>query len=97
LADTISVTENLSPSAKEVENLETMEAVLGHFTHQLNNASATILGKAQVAKMALLKGKIQDPEGKLMPALQSIENSVAKICELVGLLQTLTDLKKERE
>jgi hypothetical protein len=97
LADTLSVTEKLSTAPEEMEKLDSVEAVLGHFTHKLNNTTATILGKAQMAKLALVSGKIQDPEGKLMPALQSIEASVAKICELVRLLEILPNLKKQPE
>lgn len=77
------------------EKEETLEGVVGSFTHKLNNATATILGKAQLAKMAVMKGKIQDPEGKLLPALESIEAAVARISEAIEILQNLPGLKKE--
>lgn len=69
--------------------------IVGQFTHKLNNATATILGKAQLAKMAVVKGKIQDPGGKLLPALESIEAAVGKITEAIEILQNLPGLKKE--
>lgn len=82
-----------SGSAEEAS--ESTDEIVGQFTHKLNNATATILGKAQLAKMAVLKGKIQDPEGKLLPALESIEAAVAKISETIEILQSLPGLKKE--
>lgn len=82
-----------SNSSEEKE--KTLEGVVGNFTHKLNNATATILGKAQLAKLAVMKGKIQDPEGKLLPALESIEAAVARITEATEILHTLPGLKKE--
>lgn len=79
-----------------VVSRDTFEGVIGNFIHKMNNATATILGKAQLAKMSVLKGKIQDPEGKLLPALESIEASVTKICEAMEVLQLLPDAKKEK-
>lgn len=86
-----------APSAKlgTGRDKRQIETVVGTFIHRVNNATATILGKAQLAKLALLKGKIADPEGKLKPALDSIEQSVAKIGEALQLLSLLTD-KKEK-
>jgi hypothetical protein len=79
-----------------LENRRNLETVLGTFIHRVNNATATILGKAQLAKLALLKGKIADPEGKLKPALDSIEQSVSKIGEALQLLSLLTDKNNEK-
>ncbi len=85
----------LISSGSSGENSATLEEVVETFTHKLNNAVATILGKAQLAKMGVLKGKINDLEGKLLPALESIEAAVAKIAEAVEILQTLPGLKKD--
>ncbi len=77
------------------ETSENPEEIVGQFTHKLNNATATILGKAQLAKLAVTQGKIKDSEGKLLAALESIEATVAKIGEALEILQTLPGLKKE--
>ncbi|MCI0329615.1 MAG: hypothetical protein L0196_01485 [candidate division Zixibacteria bacterium] len=77
------------------EASEGADEIVGQFTHQLNNATATILGKAQLAKLAVTSGKIKDPQGKLLPALASIEAAVARIGEALEILQTLPGLKKE--
>ncbi|MCI0406307.1 MAG: hypothetical protein L0Z48_00585 [candidate division Zixibacteria bacterium] len=74
---------------------ETTDEIVGQFTHQLNNATATILGKAQLARLAVAQKKIQDPEGKLVPALESIEAAVAKIGLAVEILNGLPGMKKE--
>ena len=85
----------LFSSGSAEENSETLDEIVGDFTHKLNNATATILGKAQLAKLAVMQGKIQDPEGKLLPALESIEAAVARISEATEILQNLPGLKKE--
>jgi len=77
------------------EGSESTDEIVGQFTHKLNNAAATILGKAQLAKLAVAQKKIQDPEGKLLPALESIEAAVAKIGEAVEILNALPGMKKE--
>ncbi len=82
-----------SGSAEEAP--EKTDEIVGQFTHKLNNATATILGKAQLAKLAVTQGKIHDPGGKLLSALESIEAAVTKISEAVEILQSLPGLKKE--
>lgn len=86
----------LFSSGSADETSESTGEIIGQFTHKLNNATATILGKAQLAKMAVRQGKIQDSGGKLLPALESIEAAVAKISEAIEILQSLPGLKKEK-
>ena len=82
-------------SGSEEERGERVEEIVGQFTHKLNNATATILGKAQLAKLSLTQGKIEDPGGKIRSALESIEAAVAKIGEAVEMLNALPGMKKE--
>jgi hypothetical protein len=77
------------------ETSEGTDEIVGQFTHKLNNATATILGKAQLAKLALTQGKIADPGGKLLSAFESIEAAVAKIGEAVKMLEALPGMKTE--
>lgn len=74
---------------------ESTEEIVGQFSHKLNNITATILGKAQLAKLAVTQGKISDPGGKLVSALEAIEAAVAKIGESVAMLDALPGMKKE--
>jgi len=74
---------------------ESTEEIVGQFSHKLNNITATILGKAQLAKLAVTQGKISDPGGKLMAALEAIEAAVARIGESVAMLDALPGMKKE--
>ncbi|HXF49292.1 MAG TPA: hypothetical protein VNL73_07705 [Verrucomicrobiae bacterium] len=77
------------------ETPEKTDEIVSQFTHKLNNATATILGKAQLAKLAITQGKIADPGGKLLSAFESIEASVAKIGEAVKMLDALPGMKTE--
>ena len=85
----------LFSSGKAEEASESTDEIVEQFTHKLNNATATILGKAQLAKLAVTQGKIQDPGGKLRSALESIEAAVARIGEAIEMLNALPGLKKE--
>jgi hypothetical protein len=76
------------------ETAESTKEIVEQFSHKLNNVSATILGKAQLAKLAITQKKIQDPGGKLLSALESIEAAVAKIGEAVEILNALPGMKK---
>lgn len=78
------------------EATERPDEIVGQFTHKLNNATATILGKAELARLAVQQGKIQDPEGKLLAALESIEAAVAKIGEALEILDAISGLKKDQ-
>ncbi|MGH8004825.1 MAG: hypothetical protein ACRECJ_08895, partial [Limisphaerales bacterium] len=98
-SDTLTMDESfpgLFSSGSGDEISESTDEIVGQFTHKLNNATATILGKAQLAKMAVMQKKIQDPGGKLLSALESIEAAVAKISEAIEILQNLPGLKKEQ-
>lgn len=70
--------------------------IVSRFAHKLNNVTATILGKAELARLAVKQGKVQDSEGKLLAALEAIEGAVARIGEALEILQALPGLKKEQ-
>lgn len=98
LSDILTVEESYPgffPGDELKEEADAVANVIGDFAHKLNNATATILGKAQLAKMAVANGKVQDSEGKLLPALESIETSVAKICEALEALQKASGLTRD--
>ena len=55
----------------------------------INNATATILGRAQLVESAIQKGDVPDPDSRLATSVQVISNGV----ETIGaILKDLTNL-----
>lgn len=70
-----------------LEALRTITATLNHY---VNNAIATILGRAQLVQICLNKGQIVDSNNMTMTSMIIIENSVKTITSVMEELKKLT-------
>ncbi|MFZ1684532.1 MAG: HDOD domain-containing protein [Candidatus Zixiibacteriota bacterium] len=69
--------------------LESLKTITATFNHYMNNATATILGRAQLVEYGIAKGQIVDPTGSLTTAMQIITNGVTTISAVMEELKNL--------
>jgi len=69
--------------------LESLKTITATFNHYMNNATATILGRAQLVDYGIQHGQIQDPTGSLQTAMQVITNGVTTISSVMEELKNL--------
>lgn len=69
--------------------LESLKTITATFNHYMNNATATILGRAQLVEYAITKGQIHDPDGQLATAMQVISGGVNTISRVMEELKNL--------
>lgn len=70
-----------------LDSLKTITATLSHY---INNASATILGRAQLVELALSKGSVSDPDKVTANSMQIIVKSVEFISVVLEELKKLS-------
>ncbi len=73
--------------------LEALQTITATFNHYINNASATILGRAQLVEISIQQGNIGDPRGTAAMSMQVISNSVNTICAVMNELKSLTEFE----
>lgn len=69
--------------------LESLKTITATFNHYMNNATATILGRAQLIEYGITKGTIQDQTGQLRSAMTIITNGVNTISSVMEELKNL--------
>lgn len=74
-----------------LENLQTISAT---FSHYVNNATATILGRAQLVEAGVNSGAVTDPSGSIVSAMQIIINSVSTISTFIDEIKGLTSFDR---
>lgn len=70
--------------------LESVKTITATFHHYVNNATATILGRAQLLEFAVSRGSLADPDGSLRTAIQVITGGVNTIGVLMEELRNLS-------
>lgn len=70
--------------------LETLRTITATFNHYINNATATILGRAQLVELAVKNGVIPDHEGQILQTMKVIIQSVNTICLVMKELKNLS-------
>lgn len=70
--------------------LETLKTITATFNHYINNATATILGRAQLVEMAIKNEEMKDKNGQVARAMDVIINGVNTICLVMKELKDLT-------
>jgi len=70
-----------------LESLRTITATLSHY---INNASATILGRAQLVELAMSKGTVADPDKVAANSMSIIVKSVEFISVVLEELKKLS-------
>ncbi len=70
--------------------LESLKAITATLSHYINNASATILGRAQLVGLAIKKGNINDDNKVAYSSMLIIEKSVEMISLVLEELKSLS-------
>ncbi len=70
-----------------LDSLKTITATLSHY---INNASATILGRAQLVELALQKGRVKDDKGMAEQSMGTIVRAVETISLVLEELKKLS-------
>ncbi|MCP4582540.1 MAG: HDOD domain-containing protein [candidate division Zixibacteria bacterium] len=89
----ISIIENQKLQNKIIEQekhrvaLEALRTTLATFSHYVNNATAAIIGRAQILDLYLAQGKLDDPEGRISHSVKIISESVDTICAVLDELK----------
>jgi len=73
--------------------LEALKTITATFNHYINNATATILGRAQLVEMAIEKDEMSDKNGNLTKAMGAIINSVNTISLVMKELKDLSSFE----
>ncbi|MDF1545597.1 MAG: HDOD domain-containing protein [bacterium] len=73
--------------------LDTIKTITATFNHYINNAAATILGRAQLIEVGHQRGEIIDSKGTLENSISVINNGVNTITAFMGELKNLTEPK----
>jgi hypothetical protein len=73
--------------------LEALGTILATFSHFINNATAAIIGRAQILNLLLEQQKLSDPEGKITESVKTISESVDLISAVLEETKELTEFK----
>jgi len=73
-----------------IRNLRTITAT---FSHYINNATATILGRAQLIEAGIESGAVKDPSGSVGTAMQVIVNAVSTIGTFMDEISSLSEFE----
>ena len=84
---------SLSEQEKNRVALEALKTTLATFSHYVNNATAAIIGRAQILGLYLNQGKLDDPEGKIAESMRIISESVDVISAVLEELKEYPEYK----
>jgi putative nucleotidyltransferase with HDIG domain len=70
--------------------LEALKVICATFSHHINNATTTILGRAQLVHLATQRGEQDELAQKVAQSMTVIENAVDTITEVLGELKCLS-------
>jgi putative nucleotidyltransferase with HDIG domain len=73
--------------------LESLRTTLATFSHYVNNATAAIIGRAQILDLYLNQGKLKDTDGKISHSVKIISESVDTICAVLEELKEFPEFK----
>lgn len=90
LRDQRRMQQEVARSQMERAALEAVQTIAATFNHYINNAVATILGRAQLVEIKLKRGEIIDLSGDIARSMQTIVGGVNTVC---SVLEELTDIK----
>jgi len=95
----IAIIENKNLQTKILEQerhkvaLEALRTTLATFSHYVNNATAAIIGRAQILDLYLAQGKLEDREDKISHSVKIISESVDIICAVLDELKEFPEFK----
>jgi len=93
LLENRSMQREIAQTQMEKASLDALKTITATFNHYINNASATILGRAQLVELKLNKGEIADPAGEVTAAMRVISDGVNTICSVIEELKELSEFK----
>jgi len=73
----------------EKASLDALKTITATFNHYINNASATILGRAQLVELGIQNGEVIDRKGSAAAAMREIMTRVKAISAVMGELEKL--------
>lgn len=73
--------------------LESLKAIATTFSHYINNATAAILGRAQLMELAITKGEIVDQKGIAALSAGTIVDAVETISTILEELKKMTSFE----
>ncbi len=85
--------QEVSRTKMEKAALETLKTISATFNHYINNAAATILGRAQLVQVGLKNSEITDKKGSVALAMDVIIRGVDTIGTVMDELKNLSDFK----
>ncbi len=93
LRENRSMQREIAQTQMEKAALDALKTITATFNHYINNASATILGRAQLVELKLDRGEITDPAGETASAMRVIIDGVNTICSVIQELKELSTFK----
>ncbi len=69
--------------------LESLRIILATFSHYINNATTSIMGRSQLIDFAIKRGEIKDESGKISSSMKIIQQGVENITAVLNGLKKL--------
>lgn len=76
--------------------LESLKVILATFSHYINNATTSIMGRSQLIEISIKKGEIKDESGKISNSMKIIQQGVENITAVLNGLKKLDSFKTVR-
>ncbi len=93
LADKRSMQREIARTQMEKASLDALQTITATFNHYVNNAAATILGRAQLLQVDLQRGRLIDKSGCADLSLETIVQGVSTIKLVLDELTSLNSFK----
>jgi HD-like signal output (HDOD) protein len=76
--------------------LESLKIILATFSHYINNATTSIMGRSQLIDIAIKRGDIKDENGKISSSMKIIQQGVENITAVLNGLKKLESFRTVR-
>lgn len=93
LSENAKMQQEVTQAKIEKVSLEAVNTITATFNHYINNAVATILGRAQLLELSLSKGDIVDKKDKMGTSLEIIISGVDTVQMVLQELRNLSNFK----
>ena len=81
---------------KKKAELESLKIILATFSHYINNATTSIMGRSQLIDIAIKRGDIKDENGKISSSMKIIQQGVENITAVLNGLKRLDSFRTVR-
>ncbi len=90
LAENKSLNEQIAQEKLQKAALEALRTITATLNHYVNNAVATILGRAQLVELSVERGEVNDSSNTVVNAMRVIANGVDTITTVMSELKKLS-------